>query len=266
MIVERHVSPDGVLTFVVERLEDGQTLLGFEQSQWHTHPDLLVGQYGDTESTATSAYIDRLLRGTAVIGIRRREGAITEAWIMDDPAFEADAFAEGETLEMRHWDGRPWSPTQTGGDAREWDIYAEVSGGPELVRHFGQVPSFHDAGVLSLHLNRNGPSALRLHGWSNTGRLGADRALALDRHAIVTFTLEGLMDLQIDGFSIQNVIGGLILRRAPDRLERQGCLAFDPQPQDIEIELVPCYGLNGLIRARSVAITFEPGEPGGCDA
>ncbi|MBP2498967.1 hypothetical protein ABID82_006539 [Methylobacterium sp. PvP062] len=74
------------------------------------------------------------------------------------------------------------------------------------------------------------------------------------------------MDLRLDGFSRQNVIGGLILRRAPDRPERRNYLALDPTPDDIEIELEPCYGLDGLIRARSVAIAFEPGEPGGRDA
>lgn len=82
----------------------------------------------------------------------------------------------------------------------------------------------------------------------------------LDKHAIVTFILNGVMDLQLDGFSAQNVIGGLVLRRAQDRAERLGFFALAPLPEDMEIELEPCYGLNRLIRARSVAITFEPGQ------
>jgi hypothetical protein len=55
------------------------------------------------------------------------------------------------------------------------------------------------------------------HGWINTGKVGQDGYFVLDRHAIVTFTLSGVMDLQLVGFSIQNVVGGLVLRRAPDR-------------------------------------------------
>jgi hypothetical protein len=145
-------------------------------------------------------------------------------------------------------------------------IYDEVTGGPELIRHFGRIPSFGDGEVLGLNLDRDGPSTLRVHGWVITDRDGPDGMLALERHAVVTFTLYGVMDLQLDGFSIQNVIGGLILRRAPDRPERRGHLALDPLPQDIEIELEPCYGLNGLIRARAVAITFEAGEPKAPDA
>ena len=143
----------------------------------------------------------------------------------------------------------------------ETSIYDVVPGGAHLMRWFGQVPSFHDAEILSLHLRRKAQSVLRLHGWTNTGEVGRDGYFILDRHAIVTFTLSGVMDLQLDGFSIQNVIGGLVLRRAPDRPERRGHLALDPLPQDIEIELEPCYGLSGLIRARAVTITFEPGKP-----
>lgn len=128
----------------------------------------------------------------------------------------------------------------------------------------GRTPSFHDGEILSLHLNRDGPSALRIHGWITTDRVGLDGSLVLERHAVVTFTLRGIMDLRLNGFSIQNVIGGLILRRASDRPERRGYLALDPAPDDIELE--PCFGLDGLIRARSVAITFEPRKPGERDA
>lgn len=142
---------------------------------------------------------------------------------------------------------------------QEASIYEEVPGGADLVRWFGQVPTFHDAEILDLHLRRKGQSVLRLHSWINTRAVQAGR-FVLDHHALVSFTLSEVMDLQLDSFSIQNVIYGLTLRRAPDRPERRGYLA-NPSSQDIEIELEPCYGLNGLIRARAVSIAFEPGKP-----
>ena len=145
-------------------------------------------------------------------------------------------------------------------------IYHEIPGGEELLRWFGRVPSFHDAEILSFDLRRTGQSALRLHCWIMTDKVGEDGFIVLDRHAIVTFTIEGIMDLRLEGFSAQNVIFGLTLRRAPDRPERQNYLTLSPSPQDIEIELEPCYGLDGLIRARSVAITFQPGKPDVLDA
>lgn len=119
---------------------------------------------------------------------------------------------------------------------------------------------------LNPDLCRHGQSTLRVHGWVTTDRVAQDGSLVIDRHAVVTLALQGIMDLQLDGFSRQNVIFGLLLRRAPERPERRRCLAADPLPEDIEIELVPCYGLDGHIRARSVAITFEPGKPGERDA
>lgn len=149
----------------------------------------------------------------------------------------------------------------------EASLYDQLTGGPELVRYFGQVPSFGDGEILGLHLDRNGPSTLRVHGWE-VDRDRPDGTLGLERHAVVTFTLHGVMDLHLDGFSDQNLIGGLILRRAPDRPRGWNYLALNPDPHrdDIEMEIEPCYGRFGLIRARAVAITFEPGEPGGRDA
>jgi hypothetical protein len=146
-------------------------------------------------------------------------------------------------------------------DEKETAIYDAVPGGAELVRWFGRAPSFHDAEILSLDLRRKGRSTLRLHGWITTGAVGPDGHYVLDRHAIVTFSLDGIMDLQLEGFSGQNVIAGLLLRRAPDRPERRNYLSLRPLPEDIEIDLEPCYGIDGLIRARTVSIAFEPGKP-----
>jgi hypothetical protein len=144
---------------------------------------------------------------------------------------------------------------------KDTPIYDSVPGGAALLRWFGEVPTFHDAEILSLRLRRKGHSELRLHGWKSTNAVAPDGSYILDRHAVVTFTLAGVLDLQLDGFSIQNVIGALILRRAPDRPDRRNYLADKPSPHDIEIELQPCYGLDGLIRARSVSITFKQGVP-----
>ena len=141
--------------------------------------------------------------------------------------------------------------------------YDETAGGAELVRWFGQVPTFHDAEILSLNLRRKGQSTLCLHGWIGTGEVGQDGYYVLDRHAIVTFMLTEVVDMKLDGFSHQNVIGGLALRRAPDRADRYGYSS--PLPQDIEVELEFCYGLHGFIRARSVSIEYKPCKPNGQD-
>jgi len=144
---------------------------------------------------------------------------------------------------------------------RDESIYADVPGGPELVRWFGKVPSFHDGEIVSLHLNRGAPSLLKVRVWNMTDRVDAKGYIVLERHAVVTFVLDGIMDLCLEHFGTQNVIYGLMLRRAPERPERRGHLTLIPHPDDIEIELEPCFGLNGFIRARSVSISFEPDPP-----
>ena len=108
MVRDVHTSPDGLLAFVIETLEDGDVLLGFEQSQWHTHAHFLVPVWGETEPEAVKAYADALLNGTSVIGVRRKNGFVVSAWIVEDLAFEADTVDADETLELRHWDGRLW--------------------------------------------------------------------------------------------------------------------------------------------------------------
>jgi hypothetical protein len=143
----------------------------------------------------------------------------------------------------------------------EGSIYDTVPGGAELVRWFGQVPTFHDAEILALDLRRRSASSLKIHGWISTGRISRDGTSELDKHAVVTFAIESVMDLKLDGFSPQNVINGLVLRRAAVRPDRRPFLSLDPLPEDVEIELEPSFGLEGFVRARSVSITFVPGKP-----
>ena len=140
-------------------------------------------------------------------------------------------------------------------------VYADVPGGEELLAWFEKVPTFHDAEIISLSLSRTGTSELKIHGWIMTDAVDPNGYFVLDKHAVVTFSLDGVKDLQLDGFSHQNVIAGLILQRATNR-GRSGYYAEPKDAQDIEIELLPCYGLNGFIRAQKVRISFVPGRPG----
>jgi hypothetical protein len=140
-------------------------------------------------------------------------------------------------------------------------IYASIPGGPDLVAWFGHVPSFHDAEVVSLCLNRRSSSKLSVHAWNTTKEVDNRGYFVLDKHTVVTFTLEDILDLQLDGFSHQNVIFGLHLRQAPERPDRRPFYWFDPSPDDYEIELEPCFGLHGMIRFRRVSIDFIRGKP-----
>jgi len=140
-------------------------------------------------------------------------------------------------------------------------LSAEIPGGSDLIAWFGRVPSFHDAEIVSFHLHRRAPSSLSTHSWNMTKQVDDRGYFVLDRHAVVTFTLEDILDLQLDGFSHQNVILGLRLRRAPERPDRRPFYWSDPSPDDYEIELEPCFGLSGKIRCRRAAVSIVPGKP-----
>jgi Immunity protein 50 len=87
--------------------------------------------------------------------------------------------------------------------------YKTIPGGPELLNWFGQIPTFHDGEIVSLHLNRRTTSFLKIHGWVGDGTTDAKGYFNLLQRAVVTFELDTIVYLQLDGFSRQNVIGDL---------------------------------------------------------
>jgi hypothetical protein len=114
-------------------------------------------------------------------------------------------------------------------------VYASIPGGSNLIAWFGQVPDFHNAEIVSFGLRRRAPSMLVLHAWNVTSEADDRGHFVLDKHAVVTFALEDIIDLQLNGFSHQNVILGL--------------------------QLEPNSGLNGIIRCRRVLVDFVAGNP-----
>ena len=125
----------------------------------------------------------------------------------------------------------------------------DIPGADAVSAWFGRWPSFHDAEVLHLHLNRAGVSHLRIHAWnmsSNRSEVDAEGHLRTDKHAIVTFQLTDISDLELFDFSSQNVLAGLEVVQEGSR---------------IRIELSPSYGLGGRIDAGGVTVSFSPGKP-----
>ncbi len=121
-----------------------------------------------------------------------------------------------------------------------------IKGAQELYNWFGFWPSFHDAEVVRLHLNRKGPSYLAAHTWEMTERVDSKGYYELAKHAVVQFVLEDLLTLSLEGFSGQNVIFGLSI----ERIEKGFRLTLDP-----------CYELSGSIEAESLSINLAPGAP-----
>ncbi len=130
------------------------------------------------------------------------------------------------------------------------DFGDEIPGYKQFTDWCTGWPSFHDSEIIGLELNRRAPSKLIIHvlgGPKPTFGPRADsRYSSPPTDVVVTFTLEEIEDLELDGFSCQNVIFALELER------KEGLFQFT---------MAPCYGLAGEIFARKVSIQFRPGRP-----
>ena len=132
------------------------------------------------------------------------------------------------------------------------DILNTVEGGRELLDllepfrvHERPHPHFGAAQVVSLMLRRQGPSEFIVH-------------LDLpDQSAVVTFSLGDWIDLRVSGFSHQNVIGGLVIRRAGERAIEKWEAGMGCKPGEHEIELQPCFGAYGVIRATLMKVRVQ---------
>lgn len=121
-----------------------------------------------------------------------------------------------------------------------------ITGAQELYDWFGFWPSFHDAEVIELHLNRRAPSCLAIHTWEMTNRLDSKGYYELEKHVVVEFTFEDISALSLEGFGQQNVIFGL---------------AIEKTEAGFRLTLDPCYGLSGSIAAERMSISLTPGKP-----
>ena len=124
----------------------------------------------------------------------------------------------------------------------------DIPGKDEVISWFGRWPSFHDAEVLELHLNRSGTSRLRVYAWNMTDRTfekDHKQYSVLEKHAVVTFEIDDIIDLKLTEFSSQNVLSGIQL-------------TIDNGVY--HLDLGPCYGLHGQITASQVRVSIQPGE------
>ena len=122
----------------------------------------------------------------------------------------------------------------------------QIQGAGDLHDWFGYWPSFHDAEIIGLHLNREGSSSLRVHTWEMTKELDAKGYYVLAKHVVVEFLLEKVTDLSLNGFGHQNVIFGLGVQKTGS---------------GFRLTLDECYGLSGSIEAEKVSLRLIPGKP-----
>jgi hypothetical protein len=116
------------------------------------------------------------------------------------------------------------------------DERPDILGADKVLATLGQWPSFHDAEIVRLHLERDGVSTISIQLVGPDGRCESGR--------VMTFTMEQIADLSIDGEDInrQNVIS---------------CLVVEKTKLGTRLHFGPCYGLSGQITAERVSVEVD---------
>src|SRR5579884_1220068 len=87
--------------------------------------------------------------------------------------------------------------------------FSDIPGMAELETWFEGWPTFHDAEILSICLNRQGDSTIEIYVFESGPAVDATGHFVRRKEATVTFILRDITDLRLEGFSHQNVIFGL---------------------------------------------------------
>lgn len=120
----------------------------------------------------------------------------------------------------------------------------KIPGAESVVRWFGSWPSFHDAEVLSVLIDRDGPSRLRLRTWITGDETDGKGYFIRQHEVVVVFEFKRINHIRLEGEDAdrQNVIAGLVV---------------DEIAGGYRLELLPCYGVAGEIRAKEVLVRLE---------
>ncbi len=133
------------------------------------------------------------------------------------------------------------------------EILKAIQGGPVVVDWLrmdgGWFRDFGDDEVVALELNRDGRKRLQLE---SRRLVGGD-----EQRARITFFLTDFIDVHLEGFLHQNVIGGLSITACPPLDPHPSLLGIGGSLPDHQIRLEPCAGAFGTINATITEIIFE---------
>jgi hypothetical protein len=122
-----------------------------------------------------------------------------------------------------------------------------IPGADAVIAWFGHWPSFQDAEVLSIHINRDGLSLIRIHTWNVSTRLDRAGQFMREREAILVFELAGIKSLRLQGEEVdrQNLAHGNGIERTE---------------QGYRFGFAPSRGLAGELTVEQIAVHVEAGR------
>ncbi|WP_165071571.1 Imm50 family immunity protein [Paludisphaera rhizosphaerae] len=133
------------------------------------------------------------------------------------------------------------------------DAHSQIVNASAVTEVYGRWPSFHDAEVHWMRLERVGATAddpgptleALVHAFEMTTEVGPDGRYVLRNHILVHFRFQEVVDLELSDWGIQNVLFGLAIRDIADRqLERSR----------FEVEFTSSFGVCALFLCRRVEV------------
>jgi hypothetical protein len=124
-----------------------------------------------------------------------------------------------------------------------------IEGHDKVEAAFGGWPSFHDAEVHRIVLERAVPTGpmprveVVIHAWNMTDQID-ENGYRLAHHHLVSFAFDDVSEVELDGFNHQNVLSDLLLQSVDEGSFR--------------VELAHCFGVSSSFiakRGRVLAVT-----------
>ena len=126
-------------------------------------------------------------------------------------------------------------------------IFASLEGAASLIKLNGHVPSFHDAEVTDLNLSIRGQSTIRIADYVPEP-FGPGKV-------IVTFQINELLDINLQGFSSRNIIHGLRLKIASSSA-RENHYGYKVDAETLELQLEDILGISGILIGRGISLKW----------
>jgi hypothetical protein len=123
---------------------------------------------------------------------------------------------------------------------------SDIIGFDQIVKHFGNWPSFHDAIVDKFTLDLQNISSISLRTWNTSTEVDEQGYFRMTDHATVNFALTQISAFELSG---SDLYAGSILFG----------LRLDCESDGFRLEFDPCLGIEGWICCKGVHVNLRHG-------
>lgn len=149
------------------------------------------------------------------------------------------------------------------------EVESKIAGVEKLTEIFGRFPSFHDAEVLKILLDRKGGGFYKptletsIHVSRMTNVVDEKGRYKLENHCLVDFKFSEITELKLKGFNHQNVINEFVVERIADKhhemykTENEYAKKWVQQmleSYNFYVEFVYIHGVNGSFICKSIEV------------